>query len=305
MSEGLHPSATVLNPNARIGIQSLTISPETAMKSTFAALIALSLTSPAWAWGECAHTAERQATVDPLDARALLLRTGAGDLEVRGEPGRTRIEARGRACASSAELLEQIQFRSAHAAGAAHVETVLPQTDSSWGWNSEYAWMDVVLLVPAGFDLSLEDSSGDATLRDLGAVAVRDSSGDVEIENVGEVTGNDSSGDFVVIGARGVRIDNDSSGDLRFDRIAGSVRIDSDSSGDIDMREVQGDINIGSDSSGDIDLADVRGSVRVDSDSSGGIDVVGVGGDFVVRSDTSGDISHRGVSGRVDIPEQD
>jgi hypothetical protein len=235
----------------------------------------------------------------------LELRTGAGDLDVRGEAGRTRIEARGKACASSEELLDQVQFHDSRSASAVRIETQLPETDSGWGWNNDYAWMDVVVLVPQGFGVSLEDSSGDADLRNVGAVSVRDSSGDVDIENAGEVTGNDSSGDFVVRGARGVRIEQDSSGDVRLSEIAGSVRVDHDSSGDIDVRGVHGDVDIGSDSSGDIDLADVRGSVHIDNDSSGGIDVANVGGDFVVRADGSGGISHRDVVGRVDIPEQD
>jgi len=73
-------------------------------------LLLLPIASPAAAWGDCEHRAERRATLEAGGLRSLVLRAGAGGLEVIGEKGRTTIEAVGSACADSAERLDQIRL---------------------------------------------------------------------------------------------------------------------------------------------------------------------------------------------------
>jgi hypothetical protein len=59
---------------------------------------------------ECRHEAERSATVDASGAQRLTVGAGAGSLKIEGKPGLNTVRIRGRACASSADLLERIKL---------------------------------------------------------------------------------------------------------------------------------------------------------------------------------------------------
>jgi DUF4097 and DUF4098 domain-containing protein YvlB len=272
------------------------------MRTLMIALLAVG-SSSASAWDDCEFQAERSLALDATAAQTLTLRTAAGDLRVRGEPGRTRIEVVGKACASSQELLDGIALVERRGARGPEIDTAMPDIDG-WSFGSRYAWLDLEVRVPAGMGLALTDSSGDAEISATGVTEARDSSGDLNLEAItGDITLRDSSGDIEVLDARAaVRIASDSSGDIDVRRAQGLVVIESDSSGDIELADVRGDARIERDTSGDITFERITGSVQVRRDTSGSIRADAIGGDFIVESDSSGSIVHNEVAGRIDLP---
>lgn len=266
-------------------------------------VLLLAATGPAAAWGECAHRAERRATLDAAGLQALQLRAGAGDLEVLGERGRTTIEAVGTACADSAERLAAIRIDSGREGDRARLASVLP--DSGGGWlDAQYAALSLVVRVPESLAVDAEDSSGDARFEGFASLAVADSSGDLRIARIaGAVAVSDSSGDIEVRESAGpVTVRRDSSGDIEVRGIAGDATIERDTSGDIELRGIGGKALVGGDSSGDIAFEEIAGDAEVGSDGSGSIRAQRIGGAFTVRTDGSGEVVHAEVTGPVSIP---
>lgn len=236
-------------------------------------------------YDECRHEAQRSATVDARDARRLLVGAGSGSLKIEGKPGLTTVRITGRACASSAALLDEIKLNARRSGDDVVVEANERKNEDGWNYReNQYARLDVVMEVPARMAAEIDDGSGSIDLSNLGAVNIEDGSGDIVADNLN--------------GA--VEID-DGSGGIRLVDVAGSVRID-DGSGTITLRNINGAIDI-DDSSGEIDVRGARNNVRI-SDSSGSIDVADVDGDFVVTNDSSGSIDYDNVKGRVDIPRR-
>jgi DUF4097 and DUF4098 domain-containing protein YvlB len=232
---------------------------------------------------QCRHEAQRSATVDANGARRLVISAGSGSLRIEGKPGITTVRITGRACASSADLLDDIRLNARRSDADVIVEANDRQNEGGWNFRgNEYARLDLVMEVPARIAAEIDDGSGSIDLSNLGALLIEDGSG--------EITGDNLNGD--------VEID-DGSGTIRLVDVTGSVRIE-DGSGEISLRNIGGRIDI-DDGSGEIDVRGARNTVRI-NDSSGGIDVADVDGDFIVVSDSSGGIDYDNVKGRVDIP---
>jgi Putative adhesin len=243
-----------------------------------ALLPALLLPATASAWDDCKFTAERTATVDTSGATRIEIAARAGDLALR--PSTTKVlAANGRACASSEEILSQINVQARRTGDVVRVYVEVPDPLEGFG---AYALIDLGIAVPTGIPVTLTDSSGDMTIDDVqverltdssGDIIVRnppadveigDSSGDIRVENAaGRVQVTDSSGDIVVEGAREVVIPSDSSGSIRIKRVTGDVRIDNDSSGDVSVAEIGGAFELTADSSGDVTVSDVKGQVSL------------------------------------------
>lgn len=232
----------------------------------------------------CAHEAQRSAMVDAAGARLLRLEAGSGSLRVEGRAGQNRVVVRGRACASSAELLERIELHGQRSGNDVVIRANV-QRDRDRGFvGHHYARLDIVVEVPAGMSAEIEDGSGSIDLTNLGAVTIEDGSG--------EIVANHLRGD--------VEID-DGSGSIRLVDVTGRVRID-DGSGEIELQNIGGLIEI-DDGSGEVTIRGARNSVNV-SDGSGDIDVRDVAGDFTVADDGSGSIAYDNVRGRVDVPRR-
>jgi hypothetical protein len=242
------------------------------------ALLFVPLTAPA-ADLDCRFTVRHRANVDAAGAARVEIMARAGDLTVRPSAGGPLV-AEGRACASSQELLDQIQLRTQREGDVLRVYAQMPGEMQGIGLHS--ASLDLVVSVPGDLPVDVTDTSGDVTLDRVRVTRLRDSSGDVvaravrgdlEIEDssgdlriedaTGELTIGDSSGDIVVRGAAGVRIVVDGSGDIDLERVSGSVRIERDSSGDIRIAGVGGDVEVLADGSGKVRVSDARGTVRV------------------------------------------
>ena len=232
---------------------------------------------------QCRYEAERSANIEASAGDRLVLVARAGSLRVEGRSGITRVQVRGRACASSEDLLERLQLESGRSGGVVRVE--MPEFEQGWSFGRDrYARLDLVLEVPAGMVAEITDGSGAAVLRGLGRLRVDDGSGELTIEDIGgDLTVEDGSGGTTVRGVRGDVTIEDGSGEVELADVTGSVTLD--------------------DGSGGIDITGVGGSVRID-DGSGSIAVEDVRGDFTVSDDGSGSIRHSGVQGRVQIPER-
>ncbi len=245
--------------------------------------VALLLSGPAVA-GDCEFTAQRSATVDTTGASRIEIAARAGELAVR--PSTTKVlAANGRACASSEEILSQVNIQARRDGDLVRVYVQVPDPAENFGDNTN-ASLDLGVAVPAGIPVSLIDSSGDLTIDDVQVVKLTDSSGDIV--------------------ARGLPADieiGDSSGDLRVENAAGRVQI-TDSSGDIVVRGAR-EVVIPSDSSGSIRISQVTGDVRIDNDSSGDVSVADIGGAFELVADSSGDVSVSDVKGTVTVPQED
>jgi DUF4097 and DUF4098 domain-containing protein YvlB len=266
----------------------------------FAALAAMqSLSAGADEWN-CKFSADRTANVPATGVTRLVLGAGAGDLKVRGEAGRTSVQADGRACAPTEKVLAEIKLESRREGDTVYLKTVFPSDDQGRSGS-----MDLTVALPDSIAIALEDASGDIDLRSVRTATVADSSGEQTIRDIGadlEVT--DSSGDIVIDNVGGNLKLKDSSGDVHVEEIKGNVTVTVDSSGELDIRHVGGGVHILNDSSGEIVVSDVQQDVKVDVDSSGGIRVSSVGGNFTVDADASGDIHHDKVLGKVQVPQK-
>lgn len=249
------------------------------------AALVLGTTSPAlsqsYNYDQCEHEAQRTASVDAAGARMLMLKAGAGSLKIEGKAGLDRVVIRGRACASSRQLLDDIELR----ADRRGQEVVVEAMQREEGWlleNNDYARLDLVMEVPLRMAAEIVDGSGSVELMNLGDVDLTDGSG--------EITGSDLHGDVDI---------RDGSGSITLTDVAGTLTI-GDSSGSIDLRNIGGTIDI-ADGSGEIKVRGARNNVRI-TDGSGSIGVDDVAGDFIVQSDGSGGIDYSNVRGTVDIP---
>jgi hypothetical protein len=252
---------------------------------------------------DCQFKADRAGGVDAKGVEKVVIRAGAGDMKVVGRTNATRIEARGVACAGKQALLDVAQISVRREGNTVYVETTLPQDDNNWSWgDSNYAYIDLGVALPASLPVDAIDSSGDAVFEDLKALVLQDSSGDLRVRRIAELADvGDSSGDLEIedVGSTQVR---DSSGDIEIDHVRSNVRIVSDSSGDMRIVNVGGNVVVESDSSGGIRIEDVKGAAEVDSDSSGDIYAARVAGDFTVSQDGSGSITHEAIGGHVTVP---
>ena len=266
------------------------------------ALLACALVVPAHA-EDCKHTAHRTANSAGPDIERVVIEARAGDLVVRGGDSRD-VTAEGRACASSAELLEESKLEVRREGNTVYVRTVLPEIHDSLFGLDRYAFMDVRIGVPKSATLRIDDSSGDMEVSDVQTAVITDSSGDQHLENVaGNLDVTDSSGEIKIVKVGGELRLKDSSGDVDVDNVQGDVVVEVDSSGDLDIRHVTGGVRVRNDSSGDIEIHDVKRDVLIDEDSSGGIRVQDVGGNFTVGSDGSGGIHFDRITGEVHLPE--
>lgn len=229
----------------------------------------------------CDFAVERELTIPTAGVSALDVRAGSGDLHVEGQEGLDEIVVVGRVCASDEDFVDELTISARTSGSRAVVETHYPDFDG-WG-GSRTARIDLVVLLPTGLEVYIDDSSGGMEVRGTGALRIDDSSGGIDISDVD--------------GA--VEID-DSSGGIEIRRTRGDIRID-DGSGSIELRSITGGVELW-DGSGSVEIEDVSADVVVVVDGSGSIEVREVGGDFVVQRDGSGSIRYSGIRGAVDIP---
>lgn len=250
----------------------------------------------------CRFRAERSGNADLEGIEKIVVRAGAGDLRITGSERAARLEARGRACASSENLLGKIGLRVRRDGKVAYVETELPQDPPAIALGAWYATLDLEVTLPARLAVDVQDSSGDTHIEQLASLSITDSSGDLTVRRIaGAVTVADSSGEIEVEDVQSLRL-QDSSGDVEIRRVARDVEIVADGSGDLEIERVGGSVRVRQDSSGEIRIADVTGSAVIEVDSSGGITARKIGGDFTVGTDSGGGVDFADVQGQVRLP---
>ncbi len=265
------------------------------------ALLACTGLVPAYA-ADCNHTAHRTVNSAGPDIQRVVIEARAGELTVRGGAGRD-VSVEGKACASSAELLDAIKLEIRRDGDTVYLRTVMPDLSGGF-FGTRYAYMDVSVAVPKTAALKIDDSSGAMRVSDVQSADIADSSGAQTLERIaGDLQVVDSSGEIKIADVGGALRLKDSSGDVDVVNVQGDVTVSVDSSGDLDIRRVAGGVHVLSDSSGDIEITDVKRDVTIDDDSSGGIRVQEVGGNFTVGSDGSGGIHYDRVTGAVRIPD--
>jgi hypothetical protein len=212
--------------------------------------------------GDCEYEVDRELSVELSGASLLSVEVGAGSLRVEGRAGIDEVRAVGHVCASDQRFLDDLTL-SVERDGSEIILSAHYPEHANWRGNRT-ARIDLVVEMPLGMAVDVDDSSGSLEVAGSGDLRIQDSSGSIRVRGVD-----------------------------------GALFIE-DSSGGIEVEDVSGDVEI-RDGSGGIDIREIDGSVRLE-DGSGGIDVSRVGGDFTVARDGSGGIRHSGVEGRVEIP---
>jgi hypothetical protein len=249
---------------------------------TFIALLA----SPLALAQDCQHEKDLSFTVDADGIEQITLNVGAGYLRINGDESATQIQVNARACANPEERLDGLNLEHRLRAGELQIDT---DADAYVGLKligSNYARIDLDIIIPQNMAMSIEDGSGDIEIRNLaGNVSINDGSGEIELAGI--------AGDIDI---------NDGSGDINVTDITGSVRVE-DGSGSVSIRRVSGDVVIPDDGSGSLRIADVGGDVLIENDGSGSIRVDNVEGDFIALDTGSGSLNFSGITGRVQVRE--
>jgi hypothetical protein len=255
---------------------------------------------------ECRYRADRAAEASTDGVKQIVVQAGAGSLEIQGEPGRQRMQARGEACASDDEHLERLQIRVQRNGDTLVISSLTPDTVlnlRSWFWG--HARLDVAIKVPAGIALDVEDASGEARISNVGALKLTDGSGSLLIEDInGSLELDDGSGEVTIARVRGPLSIEDGSGEVDVSQITGDVTIVNDGSGEIRIASVSGSVNIENDGSGGIHVSRVKRDVTVDRDGSGEIVVQDIDGNLSVGKDGSGGIRHERIRGSTTLPDE-
>jgi hypothetical protein len=149
-------------------------------------------------------SAPRSARVNAAGARLAQIEARAGSLRIEGRAGIVDIQAHGTARASSRDLLERIRLTAERRGDVAYVTVELPEIRGDWRDDDEYASLDLIVEVPKGLALDVEDRSGDLEIRGVGPLDLLDHSGDATIEDVGgRLRVRDGSGELRIRDVRG------------------------------------------------------------------------------------------------------
>lgn len=188
--------------------------------------------------GACDVMGQRAVDLDASGLRLLALTAGAGGLDVRGRPGLDQVRVRGEACASDAELLEEIRLEGRRDGDRAVVRVELPEPGSG-----EDAAMNLTVELPASMAVEIEDGSGASTIRGVGGATVHDGSGSLEVSDVaGSVRIDDGSGSLTIRGVKGTVTISDGSGGISVAGVGGDFVLEDDGSGDVHTDGIAGEL---------------------------------------------------------------
>lgn len=287
--------------------------------------IAATLPGTVLAAQECKHSEPRQLAFNTAGVKSITFDVRQNTLKLAGATG-TAGNLTGRACASSPELLKQLEISQERSGDAliVHLRNKQDIKFSLFGIGSRYAYLDLAGSVPAGIPVRVDVGSGEVDATGLATLDARVGSGDVVARRIaGPVAGSVGSGDLKLADIGALDVSSVGSGSLRADGIRATAGVGSVGSGDVVLRNVGGaaklgsigsgdlaidgaraGVSIGSVGSGDVHVRNVAGNVGVASLGSGDLDVTGVKGDLTVGSRGSGSIDHTGVTGSVSLPRR-
>jgi hypothetical protein len=195
---------------------------------------------PGKAQAQSRNEAPRNATVPVAGARVVRIDAGAGFLRVEGRDGLNEVRVRGTARVEGRGRLQDIRLIAERREGEVYIKADIPKNDTDDWRDGSLLALDMIIEVPRTMRLDVEDTSGEASFFNTGALTLDDGSGAIEV--------------------RGMR------GNLEIDDGSGEIQIDG-----IRVRDVSGTMRVGSDGSGNIDVDGIGGDFVVDSDGGGGI----------------------------------
>lgn len=251
---------------------------------------------------ECKFTAQHDFDVDAAALDTVAFGLGSTDVTVEGVPGLAKVEVRGKACASDQAWLADLTVDQQRSGDRVTLTPHSRHSDMGW-FHSSYAYIELHVRVPARLAIDIQDSSGDADVRNVAALDFNASSGDLRVDRInGPLTVEVSSGDVNGgdIGSLDVR--RTSSGDITLHDVRGDVKVERAGSGDLRFENVKGAVSIGQVGSGDVSVSQVDNDVTIDAIGSGDVSVSSVAGNFTVRAKGSGDVHHHDVRGTVSVP---
>jgi len=238
---------------------------------------------PAEAQRRCEVRDVRELTLPMNGIESLGIEAGSGSLLVEGRAGVSQIIVTATLCASSDDLMEDLDVRLEEARSRAQLDTKYPKRNG--GWGNRYARIDLEVVVPLGLDADIIDGSGGAEIRGIGSLTMDDGSGEIVI--------SDLDGDLRL---------NDGSGEIEIRDIAGSVDVE-DGSGEVEIQGVGGSVRI-DDGSGSLRIDGVAQNVEVLDGGSGQVVVHDVDGDLTVKNTKRSRIRYENVGGQLDLPAE-
>lgn len=260
----------------------------------------LLLPLPLLAADNCPHARPIDLTLDLAGIETLRFVTNAHDLAVNGGGSGT---VSGRACASSAALLDQLQIVQRRDGNTLTVELQRNAPRSSLTWGKSRADITATAAIPARLPVELVVGSGDAAVDGVARLDAAIGAGDVAARNIpGPVQLKVGSGDVTLQDTGALTVSSIGSGDLIARNIRGALEIGAIGSGDARITGVAGPAHLGTLGSGDVTLVDIGGDVSAGSIGSGDLEVRNVRGDLRVEHVGSGDVRRSGVTGKVSVP---
>lgn len=246
---------------------------------------ALAMTAPAALsaqdYDQCAvsRTAELDIPTDGIRLLDVIAR--AGSLEIEGQSRTSEIRVEATVCASDEERMQGLEVTLNRSGSTVNLETVFPDNDRNW--NRGYSKINLVVSVPSGMDLRIEDGSGHTEVQGVGSVEIEDGSGHLTLR---DITGN-------------VEID-DGSGHIEVFDVVGQIEID-DGSGGITVSGVDGGVRL-TDGSGPVEIDNVSMNVVVTDKGSGPVAVRDIDGDLSVSGTRRERIRYDNIGGALDLP---
>lgn len=253
---------------------------------------------------DCAYQEPRNLDIDVAGLHTLEAKLGSSDLRAEGVPGLTKIEVRGRACASEKDRLAGLTIDQTRAGDTVTVSTHQAEQQHFGTFGSNYAYIDLEVRMPQSLALRVRSNSGDSDLKNLSSLDFSSHSGDLIVDRVdGAVIVDVHSGDVQADAIGSLDVQHFGSGDIKANDVKGDVHVGRVGSGDLTFMQIGKGVHIESIGSGDVNVHHTGGSVTVDSIGSGDVNTTDVGGDLTVKSAGSGDVHHNGVKGKVSIPK--
>ena len=265
---------------------------------TAAALLGAAVLTPATLTAQDNCKFRGEMVLGERAAESLRVDAGAGKLVITGESGIDDIRVVATLCASDQERLDALDV----SLDEGRLDTDYPRNGGSgWFGRNRYARIDLVVQVPAGVNLRVDDSSGSVEIANVGEVSIDDGSGSLQVRGVASVAIDDGSGNLQIEDVAGSVTVDDGSGSVRIENVAGNVTVE-DGAGSLRIRTVGGDVSV-SDGSGSIEIASVGGTVRIGA-GAGSVTVRDVDGDLVVTDTRRSRIRYSDIRGVLDLPPE-
>ena len=286
-----------------------------------AGMAVLAASSTAYASSSCAYTATQSATLNATGLTLAQILVNDSDVQIKGVQGLTQIQVAGKVCASSPEKLKafldelHIDATSSNKTASITVQVghekhfKLANLSYTFSYSSSdssptnYAYVTLVVQVPASLATKITSQSGDISADNLASLTAKSLSGDIEANHIqGLFSANSASGDITAQALGSAALSNIYSGDVELKSVQGNVSVGTMESGDLSIENVQHDVTINNMNSGNVALNKIAGSVNINSILSGDVMADDIGGNFTVNSNVGSNVVYHNVHGTVNVP---